>query len=157
MTDIEELKLRAAILKEAESFKRTPYHDHACLKMIGVDCASFAMLVYKTVGIIPESYVLPKYYPQQWLKREEDPTYLNEVLKFAYEIEEKDILPGDAVLYKMGRSYTHGAIVLAWPNRLIHSTKPHGVIISNANYEKHMKSTPHRCFSFVNWFKRQQS
>jgi cell wall-associated NlpC family hydrolase len=39
--------------------------------------------------------------------------------------------PADFVIFKFGRTFSHGAIVVDWPI-IIHSYIPHGVLLSDA-------------------------
>jgi cell wall-associated NlpC family hydrolase len=117
---------------------------------VGCDCAGLPMRVYQSVGLVPADYSLPPYSPQQWLKRDfEDTTYLNEIKKFSLEITEAELQPGDMVLYRLVRSYTHGAICIQWPSQLIHAVVSLGVIYADARTDRLMSRTPHLCFSFV--------
>lgn len=144
-----EQELRQAIVDETKSFVGTPYHDRASLKGVGVDCATFAMLVMQKVGCVPDDYKLPRYYPQQWLKKGvEDSTYLNEVLKFAVEIDEKDAKDGDLILYKIVMSYTHGTIMIG-PTMVAHAWKDRGVSYADRDMDQVLKKRPRRYFSFV--------
>jgi hypothetical protein len=90
------------------------------------------------------------YYPHQWMDRHhEDKAYLNEVLRFAVEISESEVQAGDLVLYRMALSYTHGAVIVSWPTRLIHAVRSQIVTAVDATRDRYMKNTPHRFFSFV--------
>lgn len=39
-----------------------------------------------------------------------------------------DPQPGDVVVYRFGRAYSHAGIVLDWPN-IIHAYRPEGVVV----------------------------
>jgi hypothetical protein len=56
--------------------------------------------------------------------------YLREIAKFACEIPGPP-LPADFVVFRFGRTFSHGAIVLEWP-LIIHSYIPHGVALADA-------------------------
>jgi hypothetical protein len=45
------------------------------------------------------------------------------VLRYAHEIDEAQVGPGDVVLYRVGRSFSHAAIVVDWPREIIHAHK----------------------------------
>ena len=86
----------------------------------------FPLDVYSTVLGIAFPPV-PKYVQQFNLHRSEE-VYLNYVRSCgAIEIPEAEIQPGDFVLWRMGRCWSHGAIITAWP-KFIHATNPRGVI-----------------------------
>jgi cell wall-associated NlpC family hydrolase len=110
---------RTAIVAEAETWLRTPYHSNAAIKGCGVDCAMMPLEVYKTVLPLP-AVPLPKYVQEMNLHRSEE-SYLAYVRELgAIEISEAELQPGDFALWKLGRIYFHGAIVTAWP-KIIHA------------------------------------
>lgn len=152
------MTIREAIVKEARSWARTPYHDHAGIKHVGVDCAYFPLRVYQSVGKIPANFEVPYYSPQQWLNspsqkdkfhlKFEDTTFLDIVLRFAKrEITEAEVKPGDFVIYKVAASWTHGGIVVEWPNYVLHPIKGLGVIGSHGSKEGFLLNRPRRFFS----------
>ena len=122
-----EKAFRDAIVTEAKTWLRTPYRDHCGIKGVGVDCAYFPFRVWQAVGIIPPEYEPPPYLPQQWMNKEEDPTYMNELTKFASEIPVTKIGPGDLVIFKLAASWTHGGIVVEWPHFIVHPLVSIGV------------------------------
>jgi cell wall-associated NlpC family hydrolase len=150
--------LRKEITKEACSWSHTPYHDHAGIKNVGVDCAFFPLRVYQAVGCIPKDFAVPYYSPQQWLNspsqkdklslRFEDKTFLNIVLQLTKrEINESEVQPGDFVIYKVAASWTHGGIVIHWPEYILHPVKGRGVIGSHGIHEGFLENRPRRFFS----------
>lgn len=148
MTELEEGELRTRIVETAKTYLGTPYHDRGFLKGVGVDCATFAMLVMKEVGVVPADYKPPVYYPQEWMDRHKEITkYITEVNRFAVEVEEPK--PGDIVLYRMVRSYAHGAIVVKWPTEILHAVKGQGVVLVDGTRDRLMQRKFHRFFSIV--------
>lgn len=152
--------VRLKIIREALSWLNTPYHDHAGCKGFGVDCAYFPLRVYSAAGLIPTDFEPPKYSPQQWLNSKvqkdklhlkfEDRTFLDIVLKFAKrEIDVSEIKPGDFVIYKVAASWTHGGIIINWPDFILHPLKERGVIGSHGLNEGFLKNRPHRFFDPV--------
>jgi cell wall-associated NlpC family hydrolase len=121
---------RAAIVAEAESWLGTKYHDHGRVKQAGADCALFPLDVYS--GILGfAAPPIPKYV-QQWNLHRSEEVYLAYVRACgAIEIPEAEVQPGDFVLWIVGRCYSHGAIITAWP-RIIHAVNPRGVIRDDA-------------------------
>jgi cell wall-associated NlpC family hydrolase len=156
---IEEAALRASICAEAESWIPTPYHDHAGVKGVGCDCAFYPCAVYKAVGLISKELKLPRYSPQQWLNnksqrdkqhlRFEDTTYLDIVLSLFREIPLAEVLPGDLMLTKVVASWSHGAIIIRYPERVLHSVKGFGVVASHATQEGFWQREPKRFFTIV--------
>lgn len=52
---------RAEVVAEARSWIGTPFHHHACVKGVGVDCIHLAIGVCKMIGIISREYEAPAY------------------------------------------------------------------------------------------------
>jgi cell wall-associated NlpC family hydrolase len=130
---------RAAVIAEAKSWIRTPYHTNAAVKGAGADCALLPLAVYSEVlGWDPPS--LPKYVMQWHLHRDEE-KYLNYVRSLgAVEITLADLQPGDFVLWRVGRVYSHGAIVIAWP-KVLHAINPRGVVYGDVSRDEMLNRT----------------
>jgi cell wall-associated NlpC family hydrolase len=130
---------RAAIVAEAESWLKTPFHDNARVKGSGADCAMFPLDVYsKILGIVAPP--IPKYV-QQWNLHRGEEVYLNYVLQCgAIEIPEAEVQPGDFVLWRIGRCWSHGAIITAWP-KIIHALNPRGVVRDDVSRDANLSRT----------------
>jgi cell wall-associated NlpC family hydrolase len=102
---------RAAVLEEARTWLRTPFHHEGRSKGAGVDCAMLLAEVYERAGQIPR--VLPEHYPHDWHLHRDEERFLAWLLKFAHQVEEP--LPGDIAIFRIGRTWSHGAIVINWP------------------------------------------
>ena len=120
MTDLE-LQQRRAVVNEAKSWLNTPYHHLARVKGAGADCAQLPIAVYSAAGLVPDFD--PGNYVAQWFLHHDTEKYLEQVERFATlcgnylncrEIVSNP-LPGDFLVYKFGRTYSHGAIVIKWP------------------------------------------
>jgi cell wall-associated NlpC family hydrolase len=116
---------RAAVAAEARSWIRTSYHHMGRIKATwqdgkiidkgGVDCATLLAEVYERAGMVPHFDV--PYYPPDWHMHRSVERYLQQILQYAHQIEEAQALPGDLVVYRFGRTYSHGAIIVdpGWP------------------------------------------
>jgi cell wall-associated NlpC family hydrolase len=120
---------RAEIVRAAKEWLRTPYHHRAFVKGVGADCAMFPLAIYKQCGLIPTEYQPPEYAMQWHLHRSEE-LYLKELEKFCSQVNGPP-QPGDFVVFRFGRTFSHGAIVVNWP-LIVHSCIPHGVVLSDA-------------------------
>ena len=120
---------RSNIVRAAREWLGTPYHHHARVKHGGADCAMFPLSVYQECGVLPRDYRPPEYSVQWHLHRSEE-LYLKEIEKFVVETDAPP-QPADFVVFRFGRTYSHGAIVVEWPI-VIHSYIPHGVLLSDA-------------------------
>jgi len=107
---------RARVVRIARSWLTTPYHPHGRKKGVGVDCLTLLAETYAEAGLI-EPVKLPHYSPD-FFKHKSAELYLGGVLKYTAEVPEAK--PGDIVLWKYGRCFSHGAIVVAWPH-IIHA------------------------------------
>lgn len=120
---------REQVIRAAKEWLRTPYHHLGKVKGAGADCAMFPLAVYQECGILPRDFVPPEYSMQWHLHRSEE-LYLQTIVPFVNEIEGPP-QAADFVVFKFGRAFSHGGIVIAWP-LIIHSYIPHGVQYGNA-------------------------
>ena len=126
---MEHQEQRDAIIKEALSWLKTPHHNGACVKGAGVDCGKFPIAVYAVAGVI-EPFEAPSYPPDFHLHNGRE-WYLETVLKFGRELPGGELpQKGDFVLYKIGRVYSHGGIVIDWP-QIIHAYVGQGVVLAD--------------------------
>lgn len=140
MTEAEQ---RAAVVAEAKTWLRTPYHGSARLKGVGVDCAQLPIAVYGAVGLIdPPS---PRY-SQDWHLHRNEELYLGWVLQFATEIDRSEVAPGDFGLWRFGRAFSHGAIAVA-PPVMIHAHLGRNVELVDMEGDEELRSRPARFFT----------
>lgn len=144
-----ELELRKRIIDVARTWLNTPFVDGQGLKGCGVDCAHFPARVSEEAGLVGHIEI-PPYSPQVYLHKKADGTWDNTyekiIRRYAHEITEAEVKPGDMVLYKIAHSFTHGGIIESWPDKIIHPIHPHGVIYSSA-HEGFIKHREHLFFS----------
>ena len=108
---------RAAVIAEALSWQGTPFVHAAMVKHIGVGCGAFMIACYGSIGIpVPDNDKLG-YFPHDWHQHECRERYLEIISKFTHEVEAP--LPGDIVMFRIGKVYGHSAIVIEWP-QIIH-------------------------------------
>lgn len=124
---LEEIQ-REEVVEEAKSWMGTPHRHAARVKGAGVDCGMFLLEVFERVGMIP--HVEPEDYPHDWHMHRGEERYLAQVERYARKIEGPP-QPGDIVLYRFGRTLSHGAIVTSWP-QIIHSHLGRGVVLDDA-------------------------
>jgi hypothetical protein len=111
------MEARQKVIDEAKTWCGTPFHHEARVKGHGVDCGQLLIAVYGACGYMPKDYRLEHYPPDFALHRDRE-WYLSIVETFAKPVETP--LPGDVVLFKWGRLYSHGGIVTEWPG-IIHA------------------------------------
>lgn len=134
---------RTNIVRAAREWLGTPYHHHGRIKHAGTDCAMFPLAVYQECGVLPLDYQPPEYSVQWHLHRSEE-LYLKEIAKFVTEIAGPP-QPADFVVFRYGRTYSHGAIVVDWPG-VIHSYVPHGVLLGDALRDGELLGRPYKLF-----------
>jgi len=119
-----------AIIAEGKTWLGTPYHPMARVKGAGADCATFIAEVCIALGLIP-NIDIPRESAAHFLKTA-NPAYLETVLRFCEEITQEDVRPGDLVMYKKPKwpIFTHGAIIVEWPNAVLHAVQNHGVVMT---------------------------
>ncbi len=128
---------RSAVVAEALSWLRTPYHHRGRLKHTGVDCAQFPLQVYAACGLIDPFD--PGDYPPDWHLHRSQERYLEPVCRLARQIEPATVQPGDFVVFRVGRCFAHGAIVIDWP-RIVHAVVNHCVMLDEATSGRLAKS-----------------
>jgi NlpC/P60 family putative phage cell wall peptidase len=143
MTEADE---RAMIVAEARAWLGTPYHHHACLKGIGVDCAMLPIGIWSSAGLLQKFDPGP--YPADWHQHRDEERYASIVLTLADEIAEEVLQPGDLILFKFGRAFSHGAILVA-PGIVAHASLRDGaVILGDLHRDGDMIGRPRRFFSY---------
>jgi cell wall-associated NlpC family hydrolase len=144
-----EEEIRTKIVAHAKSWVGTPYMHHSLVKGKGggVDCAMLLVGVYAEAGIVGLDFEPRPYSPQWHLHRNEE-EYLKIVVSYSHIIDEINVLPGDIVLFKIGRLFAHGGIIVNWPN-IIHARNPGNVFMDNVllnNTGKHALANVERKF-----------
>lgn len=119
---------REAVVTEAMTWLRTPYHHQARVKGAGVDCAQLLIQVYSKVGLVPEIDV--GNYPHDWHMHNGEERFLGWIQKYGKQVEQPKA--GDIALFKFGRCVSHGSIVVEWPT-IIHAYFRSGCILSSAH------------------------
>lgn len=122
MNDLEKQQ-REAVLAEAISWLRTPYHHAGRIKGVGVDCAMLLAEVYHRSGVLPK--ITPDPYPPDWHLHRDRDRFLEWVNRYGTQTMLPK--PGDMALYRYGRASSHGAIIVAWPE-IIHAAINVGVL-----------------------------
>lgn len=140
---------RAAVVAEAKTWLGTPWRHRGRVKGAGVDCAQFVIKVYAGAGMIADFDTGE--YPRDWHIHKDDERFLAFVPSFAREIAEADVGPGDLMLCKIGRVYSHGAIVLAWPQGIHAAIQAGQVVLCDLDRDAGLIAGPRKFFTHKAW------
>lgn len=111
--------MRDKILQAANGWIGTPYHHRAMIKGVGVDCAQLLIACYSEAGLTDKFDTGE--YAFQWMLHKSDELFLANLQERLHQVETPK--PGDIVIYKYGRCFSHAAIVVDWP-LIIHASRP---------------------------------
>ncbi len=114
-----EAEQRQAVIAEALAWEGTPFHHRACVKGAGVDCARLLEAAFKAAGLVPSDFQPPPY-PFQWHLHQTRELYLEIIASMGGRLVEAAD-PGDVAIWRMGKTFSHAAIVIAWPE-IIHAS-----------------------------------
>jgi cell wall-associated NlpC family hydrolase len=118
--------MRNAIVAEARSWIGTPYHNCADIKRVGVDCGMLLVRVYVDLGLVAPFD--PRPYTHDWHLHRGEERYLDALLARAVRVERPE--PGDVMLFRVGRCYSHGGVVThADPLTIVHASFPAQIVL----------------------------
>ena len=133
---------REQVVAEAKTWCGTPYHPCAMVKGAGVDCGMILVGVYQACGLIPADFK-PEPYPPDWHMHRNEEVFLGYMLRFGREISRDEAGPGDAMLWRYARTFSHGAIIVDWPV-VVHACERDGmVVMADASRDSSLTSKRH--------------
>ncbi|MGP0008545.1 MAG: hypothetical protein ACLPIG_07535 [Methylocella sp.] len=148
-----ETKQRAAVVAEARSWVRTPYHHCADVKGAGVDCGMLLVRVFVDTGLC-EPFD-PRPYAPDWMLHRSEERYLGFIFDRTKEVDRPQ--PGDVMVFRYGRCYSHGGIVTcANPVTIIHAFAASGKVIEEDVFSNMALSNPGRLPKFFSYWAAQQ-
>jgi NlpC/P60 family putative phage cell wall peptidase len=109
--------IAAAVLAEARSWLGTPYHHQASIKGVGVDCAMLLIAVFHACGLVPD--IDPRPYSPEWMLHRDEEQFLGWLQQ--YGVETDDPQPGDVLVWRFGRTFSHGAILVDVDGTIVHA------------------------------------
>ena len=120
---------RAAVVAAVRSWIGTPYHNCADIKGVGVDCGMLLVRVFVDSGLCPPFD--PRPYPVDWHLHRGEERYLGFVFDRAREIAAAQ--PGDVMVLRYGRCYSHGGVVTkSSPLTIVHAYYPARRVVEEA-------------------------
>jgi cell wall-associated NlpC family hydrolase len=136
-----ETVMRTTIVAEARKWIGTPYHSCADVRGAGVDCGMLLVRVFVDTGLCPPFD--PRPYSEDWHLHRSEERYLGFVVDRCIEVNEPD--PGDIVVFRYGRCYSHGAIVTQKsPLTILHAFEPAGVVLEEGFSQNLQLADPKR-------------
>ncbi len=144
---------RAAVVAAARSWIGTPYHNCADVKGAGVDCGMLLVRVFVDTGLCPPFD--PRPYPVDWHLHRAEERYLAFLLERCAEVVAP--LPGDIMVLRYGRCYSHGGIVTrAAPVTIVHAFHPARRVLEEETRQNSVLSDPARGPRFFSLWAKQQ-
>lgn len=126
---------RFAVRDEARRWIGTPYHHRAHVLGAGVDCGKLLLEVYRNAGLI--EHFDPGMYAVDWHLHREQDLYLEILERWCTRVDDCDlplsdrpalhVATGDILMWRVGRTFSHGAIVDEWPF-IIHAYLPSNMV-----------------------------
>ena len=115
---------RSAVIAEAETWLKTPWHHNARVRGAGVDCGQHIIGSYIGAGLV--EHFETGAYPADWMLHQAQERYLEWVERYLDPVDAP--LPGDVAAWRYGHCFSHGAIVVEWP-LIIHAYRPEGMVV----------------------------
>jgi NlpC/P60 family putative phage cell wall peptidase len=135
---------RALVVACARSWAGTPFRDGAAIKGVGVDCAQLVRAVAIEAGI---AEVEPTGgYSSQWMLHKDDDRLVAFIRRYAREIAPEAAKVGDLVVYRVGRAFSHVAI-LTGGGRIVHAHKMTRAVMECGIDDMDLKGRERRFFS----------
>lgn len=122
LTPTRETELRAAVIAEAMKWQGARYIQQASVPYQAIDCAMLLVRCWVDSGIFQPFD--PRPYPPNWHLHHSDERYLGWMQTLAREVETPR--PGDVVIWRFGRCFSHGGIVVNERNDIMHALAEHG-------------------------------
>lgn len=142
---------RALVIAEARKWISTPYRNMADIKGVGTDCGMLLVRVFVDTGLCAPFD--PRPYPIDWHLHRSEERYLGFIFDRCAEVEKPG--PGDVIVFKFGRTYSHGGIITcADPLTLIHAYWPAKRVLEQILAQDVQLSDPKRVRKFFSYWKR---
>lgn len=138
MTEFQE-----SVIAEAKKWIGTPWHHEGDVIGAGVDCAMLLVRVFAAVGAVPA--IEPRPYPIDHMLHSGDERFMGWVGAYATEVDTPE--PADVIVYRVGRCFSHGAIVTHWP-RIIHAFRDERAVVVSRFDVGRLASRPYKIMRF---------
>jgi len=144
-----EASQRASVVREARSWIGTPYHNCADVRGAGVDCGMLLVRVFVDAGLCQPFD--PRPYPPDWHLHRAEEKYLGFVFDRAHEVFSPQ--SGDVTVFKFGRCYSHGGIVVEIdPLAIVHAYAPAHCVLEERVHQNAVLGETIRKPRFFSWW-----
>lgn len=154
--DPKEAAERAQVVAAAREWVRTPWKHRSAALGSGVDCARLLLEVGVRSKMVERFD--PKFYTHDWHHHRNEERFIEALSERMVEVEsagepikergrEFSVLPGNVLIWKNGRTFSHGAIVSEWP-MVVHASWPARCCLEESVYGGILEVSPVRVFSF---------
>ena len=120
----------ARLAEVARGWLGTPFHPHACIVHVGVDCVNLLAAIFKETGAL-DHWEFADYTMDGGDHRDTSQVlnWLDRHPRFGCLPAEESTQPGDLLCFRLGRVPHHVGLLIAG-NRFIHAIRNYGVIES---------------------------
>jgi cell wall-associated NlpC family hydrolase len=124
------LEKQARLTETARRWLGTPFHPHACIPNVGVDCVNLMAAIFTESGAL-DGWEFPAYTMDGGDHRDASQVldWLDDHPRFQRLPTGEAVQPGDLLSFRLGRVPHHVGLLLAG-NRFIHALRNYGVIES---------------------------
>lgn len=152
---------REQVVIAAQSWVGTPYHHMARVKGAGCDCGQLIIAAFVEAGAVPDFDT--GHYTMDWHLHRSEERYLGFVETYLSRHDEVygersladrvledpsyTIAPGDVIVWRVGRTFSHGGLVTGWPN-FVHAYLPSGIVEEVSLLGTPMAERPMRVYTF---------
>lgn len=143
LSHLSELEQRLGVVTEARKWIGTRYHHQGAVLGAGIDCGMLLVRVFCDTGLVPEFD--PRPYSRDWYFHRDEDVYLGFVNDRSKEVDTPAL--GDIAIWKVGRAFAHGAIVVSWPT-VIHAVAQEGMCLEQPIVGNRLAESPVRFFSY---------
>lgn len=150
---MDNIEQRQRLVEEARRWLGTPYKHRGAVLGAGCDCVQLLIQSSLAAGLIDDADAAGKYTCDWHLHRSEE-RYLEGLERFAARVDDSEdklidrprdftAETGDILMFQVGRTFSHSAIVTGWPY-IIHSYLPSIIveevsILGTPMAERHMR------------------
>jgi hypothetical protein len=156
-----EAEERAAVVAAARSWCGTSFHHHAAVRRTatdrgGIDCAHVLLEAHVGAGLIRRFKT--EDYPADWMFHRDEERFLAKLEEYAPCVDDSEasiaergpgfsVLPGNVLIWRHGRTFSHGAIVTEWP-MIVHAYYRAGCCLEESVMGHETETKPCRVYSF---------